>query len=156
MVGRPRLQFSGEGNIVAYGDVRVLEYYSLENVNAWVWIGWAWLFFMGGWEWWGRPLRLSSVGAWHRFPQHALTCQDARIPPHVQYSSLPPGLGWPSSSTSGVEDGCALEAAMKNKMRCASLGAQILASFSFIWSLITVWILLLSASWPALHSGLLF
>ena len=32
-----RPQFEGERNIVAYGDVRVLNYYDLEHVSKWAW-----------------------------------------------------------------------------------------------------------------------
>ena len=40
------LQFEGPNNIVAFGDVRVLEYYSLEGVNKWAWIGYEAIFLV--------------------------------------------------------------------------------------------------------------
>ena len=39
-------QFEGPNNIVAFGDVRVLEYYSLEGVNKWAWIGYESIFLV--------------------------------------------------------------------------------------------------------------
>ncbi|PRW55890.1 P-loop containing nucleoside triphosphate hydrolase [Chlorella sorokiniana] len=38
-------QFEGDRNIPAYGGVPVLQYYDLENVNKWAWLGWEALFF---------------------------------------------------------------------------------------------------------------
>ncbi|GAB4820601.1 hypothetical protein N2152v2_007647 [Parachlorella kessleri] len=39
-------QFEGPNNIVAFGNVRVLEYYSLEGVNKWAWIGYEAIFLV--------------------------------------------------------------------------------------------------------------
>ncbi|KAI7843801.1 hypothetical protein COHA_002699 [Chlorella ohadii] len=38
-------QFEGDRNIPAYGGVPVLQYYDLEHVNKWAWLGWEALFF---------------------------------------------------------------------------------------------------------------
>jgi hypothetical protein len=38
-------QFGGERDVVAYGPLRVLEYYSLEGANKWGWLGYQLIFF---------------------------------------------------------------------------------------------------------------
>ena len=40
----PSLQFEGGRNIPAYGATRVLDYYSLQHVSKWAWLGWELLF----------------------------------------------------------------------------------------------------------------
>ena len=42
----PWCQFEGARNIPAFGGTPVLDYYDLDHVSKWGWVGWAWLFFL--------------------------------------------------------------------------------------------------------------